>query len=409
MFEQTRYNILLIVIDALRPDHLGCYGYRRDISPAIDRIAHEGVLFENTISQSSWTKPAVASLLTGTYPETHGVKGIMHSLPNLDSYVPPLLQQIGYRTACIQTNPFLSVDAGFGRGFDHYLELFDTAPGMYKPRVTEALAALSSWVDQPNMQPFFLYLHLLDTHNPYAPPEEFQRFGKEEEALYDAEVAFVDYHVSLIRDMLLKKGLYEKTALIITADHGEEFFEHGTKYHAKNLYQEVLRVPLIIAAPGTIEAESSVPSQVRSIDLAPTILEIAGLPVTEQHQGISLVDHLQRDTMSDLPAISQIGDDHHGEGLNIVAISNGKFKLIVDNQTKRRELYHLETDPHERCNRVDQHDEIAQHLESQVTSLLAPSAGTEQEPALKVKRPPTKTLTLDDHVMQQLRGLGYIE
>ena len=98
MFEQNHYNILLIVIDALRPDHLGCYGYHRDTSPAIDLIAQEGVLFENTISQSSWTKPAVASLLTGTYPETHGVKAITHCLPDLDTYLPPLLRQAGYVT-----------------------------------------------------------------------------------------------------------------------------------------------------------------------------------------------------------------------------------------------------------------------------------------------------------------------
>jgi arylsulfatase len=408
MSKPNRYNILLIVIDALRPDHLGCYGYHRNTSPAIDRIAAEGVLFKNTISQSSWTKPAVASLLTGTCPETHGVKGIRHALPELDTYLPTLLQGVGYATGCIQTNPFLSVESGFSQGFDLYLELFDKAPGVYKPRVSDAVAAVSTWLSRPRNAPFFLYLHLLDTHNPYAPPKEFRLFGNEETDLYDAEIAFVDYHIQLIREMLLKNGLYDKTALIITADHGEEFFEHGTQYHAKNLYQEVIKVPLIISVPGIFDAAVPTSSQVRSLDIVPTILDIAGLPSCATHEGISLVRHMQGETVPDFPAFSQIGDGRHAGGLDLISFSTGEYKLIVDKKANSRELYHLAGDPHERCNRVEQDGNIARQLEAQAIHILCPSEDEKDSPKRKKKATP-EIITIDDHVRQQLRGLGYIE
>ena len=408
MFEQNRYNILLIVIDALRPDHLGCYGYHRDTSPSIDRIAREGVIFTNTISQSSWTKPAVTSLLTGIYPETHGVKAITHCLPDLDTYLPPLLRQAGYVTGCIQTNPFLSIESGFGRGFDYYLELFEKTPGVYKPRVTEAVTAVSSWLDRPNIQPFFLYLHLLDTHNPYAPPTDFQRFGKKEIDLYDAEIALVDYHIDLIRDLLLKRRLYEKTVLIITADHGEEFSEHGSRYHAKNLYQEVLKVPLIISSPGIIGPEQSAAAQVRSIDLVPTILEVAGLPSADKHEGASLVNLLQGRTAPDLPALSQIGDGIHADGLDLISLSTGEYKLIIDSRAGTRELYHLLSDPHERCNRADKDKDIIRELENQI-ELFRCRPEKSGNPSKRKLSGKTGHITLDKHVVQQLRGLGYIE
>ncbi|MBW2605473.1 MAG: sulfatase-like hydrolase/transferase, partial [Deltaproteobacteria bacterium] len=133
MLLDNHYNIFLIVIDALRPDHLGCYGYERETSPTIDKIAEEGVMFERVISQSSWTKPSMASLLTSTYPEVHGVKKIADRLCYHDTFLPAILQKIGYITGCIQTNPFLSSPSGFDQGFDHYIELFDSAPGVYKP------------------------------------------------------------------------------------------------------------------------------------------------------------------------------------------------------------------------------------------------------------------------------------
>ena len=136
-------NIFLIVIDALRPDHLGCCGYHRDTSPVIDQIALEGILFENTIAQSSWTKPSVASLLSGTYPQVHGVQQVAHALGSLGSFLPEVLRHAGYVTGAIQTNPFLSKECGFGQGFDHYLELFEKKPGIFKPTAPEALTAVS--------------------------------------------------------------------------------------------------------------------------------------------------------------------------------------------------------------------------------------------------------------------------
>jgi len=245
-------NVFLVVIDSLRFDHLGCYGYLRETSPAIDKIAGEGLMFDRVMSQSSWTKPSVSSLLTSTYPEIHGVKGIKDRLSRHETFLPTILKKFGYVTGCIQTNPFLNAESGFNQDFDFYLELFDKAPGMYKPRINEAINAVFDWVDQFTTNPFFLYLHVLDTHNPYAPPKEFNRFGDTERDLFDGEVQFVDYYIGHIRSYLALKGLQEKTIFIITSDHGEEFGEHGHSYHAKHLYEEVLRVPLIISSPALI-------------------------------------------------------------------------------------------------------------------------------------------------------------
>lgn len=409
MYTQQRSNIFLIIVDALRPDHLSCYGYRRETSPEIDRLALEGCQFERVMSQSSWTKPAVASLLTGTYPDSHGVTSITDALSGSDHYLPTLLRQAGYTTVCIQTNPFLSRESGFGQGFDHYMELFDQAAGVYKPRAPEAIIAVADWLDHYGAQPFFLYLHLLDAHNPYMPPDSFSGFGNREQDRYDGEIYFIDRHIGLVRDMLLKKGIYEKTILIVTADHGEEFGEHGYQYHAKHLYQEVLRVPLIITAPGVVSPYSTISSQIRSIDIVPTILELAGLPPVNTHQGASLLPFLREGCCTDRPALSQIGSSQGSSRLNLISLSAGDYKLILNTHADTTELYHLAQDPQEQYNLAHEEQSVARHLSAQIQTILRPGGekvGGSTTPAAKGG---SEEVTFTDEIRQQLRGLGYLE
>lgn len=399
------FNIFLIVIDALRPDHLGCYGYQRETSPEIDKIAEEGVKFDKVLSQSSWTKPAVASLLTATYPEAHGVKGIGDILTFQDTSLPVILRQNGYLTACIQTNPFLTAESGFHEGFDYYVEVFDKSPGVYKTPVQEAVKTVFDWLDHFGQEAFFLYLHLLDTHNPYTPPEPFQGFGTEEQDLFDGEIRSVDFHIGLLNDYLCKKRIREKTILVITADHGEEFREHGHRYHAKHLYEEVLRVPLIISSPATLSSGLSIPTQVRSIDIVPTILGILGFPPLENHQGESLVPLLHAGPFPDRPSVSQIGAHEASparEG-EIIALNTGDHKLIWHKKDDTRELYNLRSDPREKHNVAAENEAMSRKLQSQLQQLI-------HTPVEKPFRHKTKhrEAEFDEAVLARLKALGYL-
>jgi len=399
-------NILLIVIDALRPDHLGCYGYQRETSPELDKIAGEGVKFHKVLSQSSWTKPAVASLLTATYPEVHGVKRVGDVLAYQATSLPALLRQNGYITACIQTNPFLTAESGFHEGFDHYVELYDPSPGVYKTPVQEATKTALDWLHHFGKKPFFLYLHLLDTHNPYIPPEPFRGFGSEEQDLFDGEIRSIDFHIGLLRDYLCQTGILDKTVLVITADHGEEFQEHGRRYHAKHLYEEVLRVPLIISLPALLSSGLSIPAQVRSIDIVPTILEILGFPPFENHQGESLLPLLSNEPSSDRPAVSQIGADGISPATEgeIIALTTGDHKLIWHKKDDTRELYDLSSDPRELHNLAAEDEASSRRLQSQLEQLIyAP-----EDKPFRPKRS-SRAVRFDDDVLVRLKALGYIE
>ena len=398
-------NVLLIVIDALRPDHLGCYGYRRETSPQIDSIAEEGIRFEKVISQSSWTKPSVASLLTSTCPGVHGVKSIEDILSVQATFLPTILKKLGYLTGCIQTNPFLSSESGFHQGFDYFIELFDKTAGVYKPRMDEAASVLLGLLERMKHTPFFLYLHVLDTHNPYLPPEAFQHFGSSEEDLFDGEISFVDYYIGIVKEYLIREGLQERTILIITADHGEEFGEHGHKYHAKHLHEEVLRVPLIISAPASVPSGLSIPTQVRSIDIVPTILELLGIPHLDSHQGSSLVPLCHSPAAPDRPALSQIGSSEAARGgKELMSLSDGEYKVIWNSKDDARELYHLVTDPGEGHNVAEEEEEKARELQSQAEELILIP---EPEPFRYKSRP--KAITIDEKLLSRLRALGYIE
>jgi len=398
-------NIFLIVVDALRSDHLGCYGYQRETSPEIDTIAREGVRFNKALSQSSWTKPAVASLLTSTYPEVHGVKRIGDVLAYQDTSLPAILRQNGYITGCIQTNPFLTAQSGFHEGFDYSLELRDQSPGVYKTPVREAVKAACNWLDHFGKQAFFLYLHLLDAHNPYAPPEPFRRFGSEEQDLFDGEIGSIDFHIGLIRDYLCQKKIREKTIVVITADHGEEFQEHGQRYHAKHLYEEVLRVPLIISLPTLLPSGLSIATQVRSIDIVPTLLEILGFAPFENHQGESLVPLLHTGPFPDRPSVSQVGADQEspaGEG-EIIALTTGEHKLIWHRKDDIKELYYLTHDPWEKQNMAEEDEETSQKLQSQLQQLIH----IPEERPFRHKLKP-KEAGFDNAVLARLKTLGYI-
>ena len=316
-------NVLFISIDSLRADRLGCYGNSRATSPTLDRLAREGVRFSNTMSTTSWTLPSHMSMMTGRYVLDHGV---LDDSDRLSDSVPTLAEQLkakGLTTGGIVSMLFLGSRYGFNRGFDDYddhsipsADEYDALHDEPAPKVT---ALATKWLQQHAHQPFFLFLHFWDVHYDYVPPPPYDtmfdpdyrgsitgrnfyynkkvRKGMNPRdlediiALYDGEIRWVDDHIAKIVGVLDDLGISDRTAVIVTADHGDEFFEHGSKGHRRTLYQEVVHVPLIMRIPGVapgrvIDAPTSL------VDIMPTILSLVGAQIPPGVDGVSLLPAL---------------------------------------------------------------------------------------------------------------------
>jgi arylsulfatase A-like enzyme len=305
-------NVILYLVDTLRADHLGCYGYSRPVSPHVDAFARGATLFRHMVAQSSWTRPSTTSILTGLLPRTHGVNGRRDKLSEQALTLAEMLRSRGYHTAGFVTNGNVARSFGLGQGFETY----DLIPDDHTSTHVNAEAA--DWLekDWKRDAPFFLYLHTVDPHAPYNPPPPFrQRFAPEvhDESLtrlrtfhrledsslaptpelrrslldlYDAEIATNDAAFGELIDLLVRRGLWEDTVVIFISDHGEELFDHGGWEHGKTLHAEMLDVPLIVRAPGA--APRVVQRQAQQVDVAPTVLELLGLPVPPVVEGRSL-------------------------------------------------------------------------------------------------------------------------
>ncbi|HEY7697001.1 MAG TPA: sulfatase, partial [Vicinamibacteria bacterium] len=296
-------NVILISLDCVRADHLGAYGYERETSPRLDELAKEAVVFENATSISSYTHPTHLAMLTGLPPSINGVSRWRKPDSSV-AYLPEILSRAGYRTNGIVSGPLLSQSFGFERGFDVYHAFHD------ETRAPELAKAALEMLHRGRGQPQFLFLHFFDAHWPYWPGDELTtRFGplstdtsgllykvrnqippanKEEVRhmmdLYDAEIVYVDREVGRFLDELKNAGMYENSLIIVTADHGEAFLEHGFWEHGQTLYQEMVHVPLLVKWPGE-PAPRRVASLVSQADLFPTILEAAGIPPAETAYG----------------------------------------------------------------------------------------------------------------------------
>ncbi len=310
-------HILIFLVDTLRADHLGCYGYGRPTSPNIDRFADDAVLFEHPVAQSSWTRPATASILTGLYPHNHGARTRNQRLGEEVPYLPEILRSLGYRALGVSTNGNAGPRFGFRRGFSHFRSLPERAsrPGIHVP-VWRAVDETLEWLERIGPgDSFFVFLHVTDPHAPYLPPERLRRqfapdappgpgilktrtsagashSAEDLRGLYDAEIAFVDEHFGRMLEELDRRGVLDDTLVVFVADHGEEFQDHGRYGHGATLYQEQIHVPLIVRLPGALrrpEDLSVVKSQVRQIDIVPTILDSIGHPDLIDTDGRSLL------------------------------------------------------------------------------------------------------------------------
>ncbi|MGD2090140.1 MAG: sulfatase [Candidatus Aminicenantes bacterium] len=311
-------NVILIIIDTLRADHLGCYGYARNTSPELDKLANEGIIFKNMMAQSSWTRPGTASILTGLYPKHHGANTRVDRLAEEINLLPEILGQHGYRSFAFLTNGNVGAVTGFSQGYTKFF-YFKEKPKEVDPNihvrsdlVNESLLKFIRQLEDTSRN--FIYIHYSDTHEPHIPKEKnfsranktiftidkFQpayirglkkeqrpKFIKEMINAYDDEIWYNDKMIGHLIQTLKEKNMYSNSIIIITSDHGQEFFEHKGFSHGKTLYEEQLNIPLIIRLPGGVHR--MVEELANQVDIMPTILSLLELPVPGYVDGIDLL------------------------------------------------------------------------------------------------------------------------
>jgi len=436
-------NVVMIVVDTLRADHLGTYGYTtRRTSPNLDAFARDAVRFDHAFSQASWTRPSFASILTGRYPSSHRTVFKPDVLPDAVDTLPEVLSGQGYATAGFVTNFNVAPYFNFGQGFDeyHYLEpelvlwANDTASRLSLYSIVRLVSerflsqnlrvenyyqdakavgrSVDDWLDRKPDGPFFLFVGYMDPHDPYfahpydgtavarvAMPRPAPSHAARLEALYDGEIRYWDQHFGRLIANLKRRGLYDDTMIVVTSDHGEEFGEHGGFWHGTTLYDEQVHVPLVVRMPRGELSGTTLTDWVRHVDLAPTILRIAGGRAPEGMQGGDIFSAGRRPVFAE--------EDHEGNRIVSVRVpgesGQSDYKLIVANEGNPRglpgtELFDVARDPAERRNLAARERE---HL-ARTRAALEQSLRSSAEGAVDAQ-----THALDESATERLRSLGY--
>jgi arylsulfatase A-like enzyme len=417
-------NVLIYVIDTLRRDSLGSYGNTRVPTPNIDAAAREGVVFEQATSPSSWTRASMATLLTGFDPPAHGAVDRRDALPRDLPTLAERLREHGYAAGFVTSNPNVGTPFGFDRGFDEITELYGRRePGYVRveeltTRSDEVVATALDWLDRA-AHPFLLVVLAIDPHSPYQPPPEFDRFGPADadidgsqaslqrrdldaaqrariRGLYDAEVAYSDAEFGKLVAGLRERRLLDETLLVITSDHGEEFWERGVRGHGLSLAEASIRIPLIVRFPGSqrVAAGTRRGDPAGLDDLVPSVLDLLGLPGDGALPGRSLFgEHAPAPTFASLSL----------EGRSLAAAREPRWKLVWDLAADTRALYDLELDPLERSPvpRDASSEASAAHerLSQSIARRLAERRGNGGE----------EVGALPEDVEATLRALGYLE
>jgi len=397
----SSFNLLLITLDTTRADHLGCYGYKGARTPNLDRLAGEGIRFSKTYCPAPLTLPSHTSILTGLNPATHGVRNNGHYLSPEVRTITEFLKSQGYKTAAFVSS--FSVDSRFGldRGFEIYDDNFQPQLPFKtmnaERRAEDTFSRFASWLENNWKNKFFCWVHYYDPHLPYDPPSPFKEEFRDRP--YDGEIAYVDVYVGKIIQALSEKGLLNKTIIIVAGDHGEGLGEKWERGHGIFLYEETVRVPLILWNKNIFQRPAVIDTEVRLIDIAPTVLELAGQPEeTKKMQGKSLLPVLQHKEKRDREVVIETFFPRENFGWSeLVALVSGRWKYI---QAPRPELYDLQSDPEERKNLVEFSSEKASEMKNRLQQfLLAENKRTGKSTG----SPETKA---ED--VERLRSLGYL-
>ncbi len=444
---KRRPNVLIYLIDTLRADHLGCYGHTEKTTPNIDRLARDGVVFERTYAQAPWTKASTASIFTSNYPTTHGASTKMDGVISPDCVtIAEVLKENGYYTGGFIANAWVDPEFGFGQGFDEYHKMKDLvegvdAGGKRSLRAEHINGVVFPWLEKHKDEPFFLYIHSVDPHDPYAPAHPFDDFNPKYEGiitgstgqlrsfetqkpklsegdlaqlegLYDGEIRYNDHHIGRLMEKLESLGILDDTIVIITSDHGEEFADHGSYLHGKNLYESMIRIPFVMRCPGWLPKNMRIGAMVQSIDIMPTVLEILDIDIPTEAQGKSTVPLLEGKTnrIHDFVFSERTdGSSKNPEYYILTAISE-RLKLITYPSGRNRrynrhgftkELFNLESDPGEREDLAKQEVDFVKVAQGKLDKWL------EWQDESKMSQP-VEPPVIDEETIRELKALGYI-
>ena len=398
--------VILITIDTLRADRLSSYGSDRVATPHLDRLAEEGIRFANASSTVPFTLPAHSSIMTGLYPPSHGVReNVGYVLAPELVTIAERFQDRGYRTGGFVSAFVLDARWGIARGFDTYVDDFDLDAmaganlGSVQRAGPETIAHALEWLDGVGAEePFFLWLHLFDPHDPYDPPEPFR--SEYQGRPYDGEVAYTDSLIGEFRAALEERGLFDESVLVLTSDHGEGLGDHGESYHGFFVYDSTVHVPLIVRLPGGTERGRVVGDAVSHVDIAPTLIELLDLDGAGAGQGRSLLPDMQG-LPSPLAERSVYAEsfyalDHYGWA-PLRSLRTAEHKYI---EAPEPELYALLEDPGELANVLLEERDLSRRLRAEALEFSAELDRAAPSPSAEPD--------LDEDTLAQLRALGYL-
>lgn len=470
------YNVLFIVLDAVRRDHLGCYGYERETSPHIDRLAENGVIFDGAFANSSHTIESVASYISSVYPSSHNVRTLTTALPEDLVTLPQIFRSFGYHTAVFSVNPYVTPVFGYGRGVDDFFwlegniikvnrtvlgytlrnaarlsflsvpvnpflnlsrELFAAEKTFSSGDAGTVTGAVKKWIDDNEAEPFFAYIHYHGGHAPYHPPAPFdtmfdpdyqgdpvQRFpeglgmflpfvrGKPVDprkkinmtAQYDGQIRFHDEELGGLFGFLQERGLDKKTVIVITSDHGEEFFEHRGWGHGQSLYDELIRVPLIAACPGMIPAGRRIGGLVELVDIFPTLIRLCGMEdgfdVSYKIEGRDLTSFLLGEKGDKIREHVFCEVNHGGHFGRTLRSRDHKAVFLKYGNRVLRQFFDIKEDPRESKNLLEKQKEQAAGMFSLLDAVFQKAV----EKSFK-----EQSVSVEDKQKDQLKSLGYIK
>jgi arylsulfatase A-like enzyme len=438
----SRPDILLFTLESLRPDHVGSYSGERDTTPNLDAFAAESVIYEDAHSVTSWTLASHASMFTGLYPSAHGAVGARSKLDDKATTLAGLLAEHGYQTAGAASGPYLARGHNLNQGFEYYDDSAATigvrsrAHGdVTNPIFEKVISRFFNSYRDPE-RPLFFFAYYWDPHYDYIPPAPYDTMfvekgskpinmrGYESSQVvsaeispaqlsyvlsqYDGEIRYTDHYLGRLFDSLKEAGRWEDSVVIVTSDHGEEFFDHGQKGHKRSLYSESVHVPLIVKYPRSARTGRD-KRLVSLVDLFPTILEFAGAESPHPHQGASLLasePDPDRSIFFELLSTfyHRLADrsGYRREDEEWLAIRRGDHKLIVVPSEDRSELYRISTDFSEQNNIAQETPELVAELRSALTEWRKNSQQLGQERG-------AAEAELDPQQIERLRELGYLD
>jgi arylsulfatase A-like enzyme len=404
---ERRRDVVLISVDTLRADHLGCYGYGRPTSPAIDgRLAAAGTLFESAFAPAPWTFPSTAAMLSGIYAcESRlfppGRREPLGRLPPETMTLAAALRANGYATAAFTEDGWVSAETGFQRGFGTFVERKAYSGPREPTGAAEAtLHDALTWIREHGHRPWFVFAHTYQVHHPYTPPLGYlesvapahgEDRGAAEAAAYDAEIRYTDDLISTFLAGLDVAG-HGDALVVLTSDHGEQFGEHGLYQHGNSLYDVLLHVPLIVRAPGLVPAGKRIAMPVGLLDVVPTVLELLGLPVPGQVEGRSLVPLLNDHELARIPLFAELTGS--------IAARDSGWKWIIDREGTHADAFDVAADPAETTN-LNPSEAVSDATRALLTDFLNRCGGLRVPPAPNDDQ-------VDPAVREKLKALGYV-